>query len=113
MIYFVRRKDGVIKIGFTAANVARRKTTLEVAHGKLELLGEIDGGLDTEKSIHARFSDARIDDREWFRPTDELIAYIHEASHPHKRIELERIELPDVPYPKGAKKVKLIRLFGL
>lgn len=112
MIYFLQRRDGAIKIGFTSSNVTRRKATLEVAHGKLENLGEMDGDLSVEKSIHARFADARIDSREWFYPTDELLAYIRKETRLHKRIELERIELPELPYPTDATRRKVTTRFN-
>lgn len=39
------------------------------------------GGRETEKVLHERFSHLRLN-REWFEPTDELLAFIEDVKSP-------------------------------
>jgi hypothetical protein len=80
VIYFLKRSDGLVKIGCTG-NYYQRYGHLKRDHGELELLGWIDGGMGTEKNLHIKFTSDRMEG-EWFNHSDELKSYIEtEASH--------------------------------
>ena len=74
MIYFLKRKDGSIKIGHTD-NIRRRIMELSSKHGKLELLGMTIGNRNEEQELHKQFAHCRVKD-EWFFLSDELIRFI-------------------------------------
>ncbi len=74
MIYFVRRLDGLIKIGYSGF-VAVRVQSLASRHGTLDLLAVIPGRTQVERSHHDRFATHRIIG-EWFAPCRELTDYI-------------------------------------
>lgn len=80
MIYFVQRADGKVKIGYTDF-YKRRLSELENEYGRLIGLGIMDGSLKDESRLHAEFS-ADGGRREWFRPSDRLLAYIAENASP-------------------------------
>lgn len=84
-VYYVRRADGLIKIGWTG-QLARRLTTLTREHGPIELLATHPGGRDVEQRQHARFRDARVEG-EWFRPTPELLAHIDKIARRRAKAE--------------------------
>lgn len=78
MVYFIRRADGFIKIGTTAC-LTRRLAQLKAEHGPdLTVLAVIDGGPAREGGLHFRFSHLRADG-EWFRPGDDILAFIESA----------------------------------
>lgn len=82
MIYFLQRADGAIKIGSTR-RYSSRKDTLQTEHGKLTLLGHMDGMLKEERTIQRQFSDCRIHRKaEWFNPTPELLDFIKQNTKP-------------------------------
>jgi hypothetical protein len=69
--------DGPVKLGISQ-NVQRRLEGLQTAAPyRLKLLVAVPGFRETEKSVHARFQDARIGG-EWFNPTPELLDFIHD-----------------------------------
>lgn len=71
-VYFLRARDGLVKIGVTS-NVTRRKWLLQNAHGgPLEVLGTIPGGRPVESALHAVFAPYRMHG-EWFRLPDEIV----------------------------------------
>src|ERR1700744_4061844 len=77
MVYFLRRNDGVIKIGHSINPETRRKQLESAWRCDLELVVAIPGGRDAEQEIHEQFDASRIDPRqEWFEPSAELVAYI-------------------------------------
>lgn len=84
MIYFLQRSDGAIKIG-TATDFNSRLAMLTRQHGKLELLGAMDGRRDLEQQLHKQFAEYRIGRTEFFREHDELRAYIAKSSWPKPR----------------------------
>ncbi len=91
MIYFLKREDGAIKVG-TTRNFHMRLSQLITEHGDLELMGLMHGGRDMEQWLHKQFADARIHPRrEWFRPTKELIGFIHEKTS----LEVPEKQRPD------------------
>lgn len=75
MIYFLQRKDGNVKIGYTRGQVNGRKAELERRYGSLILLGLHEGGLEVERHLHWRFRQFRLDG-EFFIYSDELADYV-------------------------------------
>ncbi len=76
-VYFLKRRDGAIKIG-TSVDVSGRIKYHASKHGYLLFLGSIPGSFSTEQSLHDKFIEHRIDKREeWFSPAPELMDWIH------------------------------------
>ena len=77
MIYFLRRSDGLVKIG-TTKNFSARLVELERQYGKLELLGWSEGMRREEQLLHKQFDScqAKVDGLEWFHPIPDLLSYI-------------------------------------
>ena len=75
MIYFLRRSDGTIKIG-TTQNYRIRIPQLISQYGELELVGLIEGGRETEQSLHLQFAEHRIGRTEFFVDHDALREFI-------------------------------------
>jgi hypothetical protein len=74
-VYFLRREDGLIKIGH-AHDVSRRRKQLAGPCGsRLTLLGAMKGGVGKETELHKRFGVFR-ERGEWFRPSLELLEFI-------------------------------------
>lgn len=69
-VYFMRREH-LIKIGYT--NSLNRRASAVGAF----VLAAIPGGPSTEAQLHRRFDELR-EHGEWFRPGDDLVAYINE-----------------------------------
>ena len=80
MIYFIRRSDGAIKIGYSS-NVVSRKSSLQAQHGTLELLGVAQGSQTEELTLHKRFAQSRIGRAEWFHPSPDILSYIAEHAN--------------------------------
>lgn len=80
MIYFIRQGiDGPIKIGFSEQeDIIQRKAMLQTGNPfELSLLKIVDGNRLTERLVHEKFQDARINEnREWFYPTNPLLRFI-------------------------------------
>ena len=74
MVYFVRRLDGLIKIGYSTF-VAARVQDLARVHGTIHMLAVIAGGVGVEKGHHAAFGSCRVIG-EWFAPSPALLDYI-------------------------------------
>lgn len=75
MVYFVRLiSTGHVKIGYTA-NVSARMQQLLRAHGPIDLLAVVAGGVSNELTYHAKFGALRTTG-EWFRPGAHLMSYI-------------------------------------
>lgn len=69
-IYFLRRSDSLIKVGFTS-NFKRRLEALTHSHGPLEILRVVNGDKAREKRLHnalGRFNEFG----EWFRDCAEV-----------------------------------------
>lgn len=79
MIYFFQRADGDIKIGVTH-DYHRRLQNLQTEHGKLTLLGLLDGGREAEEKLHYEFRAFRSH-REWFSPDRSLLDFIAKNTH--------------------------------
>jgi hypothetical protein len=84
-VYYLRRADGAIKIGYTKISVAARARVLVRRHGPLRQLATERGGWHREHELHAQFDSLRISpDEEWFRPGPALLAHVRsliEAAH--------------------------------
>lgn len=76
-VYFLRRQDGAIKIGYSAQPRVRL-ATLRGEHGELDVLALTPGGRDLEASLHERFPEARIGRTEWFAPCEALVALVRD-----------------------------------
>lgn len=74
VVYFVRRADGAVKIGF-CGDIERRLAELGRAHGDLELLATMPGDKRTEGHLHATFA-AHALGEEWFAPAPALLAFV-------------------------------------
>jgi len=78
MVYFVKDKRGIIKIGFTMKPIESRMRALqkEYSHvGPLSLLGVIPGNRKTELELHKKFDDENVS-YEWFQGSDRLHNFI-------------------------------------
>lgn len=74
-VYFARRDDGAIKIGWTA-DVPRRLAELRKETGaNVALLAVLPGDKPDELRLHARFALSRLDG-EWFMPSEEIAAFL-------------------------------------
>lgn len=73
-VYYVRRSDGLVKIGFSTRLAARVKG-LATEFGPLELLATEPGGLKQEQLRHRQFKRNRVEG-EWFRPNGPLLKHI-------------------------------------
>jgi hypothetical protein len=65
MVYMLRRQDGAVKVGYSAA-LKVRKAALEVEYGPLELLATMPGGRVEEAALHAKLGNCRQGRTEWF-----------------------------------------------
>lgn len=77
-VYFIKQAGtGHIKIG-TSNEPARRLKELQTASSEpLELLGVIDGGQDTEKALHRKFSSFKKSG-EWYKSSPGLLRHLKE-----------------------------------
>lgn len=103
MVYFVQgEQTGYIKIGMAANVQARMRALQQASPDRLRLLGIMRGGSRKEASLHRRFEHARSHG-EWFRPTDDLCAYIGEyATPPQGDARIESMPVPPTDIPRGA-----------
>jgi hypothetical protein len=74
VVYFLRRRDGRIKIGRTS-QLRTRVQTLQCEHGPLVLLATEPGGKDRERELHQQFAFCHWQG-EWFVPSTALCDYI-------------------------------------
>jgi len=70
-VYFLRRRDEAVKIGYTS-NLRQRMATLEKEHGPLEVVGTIPGDTPVEHRCHDIFASHRLFGGEWFRWRDDM-----------------------------------------
>jgi hypothetical protein len=73
-VYFIRCGEA-IKIGFSQNPWARLNALKTGSPVEPELIGHIAGTMVLERELQTKFASAKIN-REWFRPTKELLAYI-------------------------------------
>lgn len=74
VVYYLRRADGLIKIG-TSCRFEARLATLTREYGQLEVLATHQGDRKAERVHHNRFRSAHVGG-EWFQPVPELLAHI-------------------------------------
>lgn len=74
VVYFLRRHDGLVKIG-TTGKFHDRLHALEGSHGPLEIIRVINGDARRENSIHAALR-SHHEYGEWFRDGSDVRAYI-------------------------------------
>lgn len=77
VIYYVRRADGLIKIG-TTWRLRHRLSALRREHGELQLLLTHSGGYEAERGLHDRFSELRVTG-EWFTARKRLTDWIRKC----------------------------------
>ena len=77
VIYYVRRSDGLIKIG-TTARFSHRMAALRKEHGSLKILLTHPGDRDREQQLHLKFRELRVEG-EWFRNTKRLAMWIRKC----------------------------------
>ena len=83
LVYYVRRTDGAIKIGYSGG-LAARMSALRREHGPLQLMATHGGADAEEHALHGEFSVLRIRSREeWFRPGLQLLERIHATRWNH------------------------------
>lgn len=71
-IYYLRAKNGAIKIGYTRSLHSRRISSLSVSSPlELELVAQEEGGIDLERHRHDQYREFHIRG-EWFRPSAKL-----------------------------------------
>lgn len=78
-VYFAACRDtGEIKIGFTQDVTARvREFEKESKGGRhVEVLALLPGDKQTELALHATYAHLRTSDGEWFRPGEDLMAFV-------------------------------------
>lgn len=85
VVYFLRREDGLTKIGYTRHRDSRY-SRLREEHGPLEILAELPGDQPhaLEAEMHEDFAQYRIEG-EWFKLPDEeveLVIQVLEVMHP-------------------------------
>lgn len=73
-IYFLRRNDGLVKVGFTT-NLSSRLKSLTRSHGALEVIRVINGDRRREKRLHNELIRSN-EYGEWFRDSSDLRAFI-------------------------------------
>jgi hypothetical protein len=74
VVYYLRREDGLIKIGFSA-RFRNRIIALTKEHGPLEVMTTHMGGHSEEAYMHRKFAALRVTG-EWFRAEPELLEHI-------------------------------------
>lgn len=75
VIYFIRCRDGAIKIGWTR-NLHQRRRSFTT--NPLDLLAVIPGTYAEEQALHARFVKHLRHGREYYEPVAEIIDHINE-----------------------------------
>lgn len=75
VVYFAKRQNGDIKIGYTA-DLRSRMRQLRRSHGVVEILATEPGGEARERELHDAFRRLWTGSAEWFRPGDGLLAHI-------------------------------------
>ncbi len=86
MIYFFQGKSGgPIKIGLSVDPVQRANAITYPE--PLVILATMPGGRREEAALHSRFAHLRLE-REWFEPSDELLALIEEVKDGSFQLQL-------------------------
>lgn len=80
VVYFARREDGAIKIGFSSDTDRRMRELKKDTRQRVVLLATIPGTKLLEMALQSKFSHARFED-EWFRPVAGLTALVECLAH--------------------------------
>ncbi len=103
MIYFIQDTSNLwIKIGFSKRPKRRFRAIQATTPNKLEYLGDIPGGLDTEAHYHQRFRRYRMW-HEWFKiPRSWAVDIIVAACYigKHERQESLKLKFHHTPEPE-------------
>lgn len=84
MIYFIRDEaSGHLKIGYAVDPWRRLSKIQSDTPARVDIVAIEDGGVDREAELHLQFSHARSRG-EWFRPADDLVAYVALLGPPQK-----------------------------
>lgn len=75
VVYAIRTKDQLIKIGFTGNLAARRR---HLSTRREDMLGFFRGTLEDEQAIHAQLVPFRARGREYYHPTPEVLAVVND-----------------------------------
>jgi excisionase family DNA binding protein len=89
-VYFMRRTDGLVKIGVTT-DPERRLRALQNAGGPMDLVAWFEGDAGVEKALHDRFASTRVVG-EWFSPSDALEELIRAKSQGDSELALTTAE---------------------
>lgn len=90
VVYYLRRADGLIKIG-VSTRLHERKLALQRDHGSLDLLVKHWGDRRTERETHERFANDRITG-EWFRPSPALLRWIERVKRNQNSRDLHLVD---------------------
>lgn len=74
-VYFIRREDGLVKIGYSHNPRARLGQLRQQHQCGMEIIATIQGAHSKEKELHRRFSRDRMQG-EWFAPSEDLMNFI-------------------------------------
>lgn len=103
--YFVRRADGLIKIGFSA-KPGRRVKSLAREHGTLDVLAIVPCSVAGEFETHQQFADLRAEG-EWFRSSPTLLAFIEaikDQPEPAKLVPVKPVVHPAIAEIKALRR---------
>ena len=91
-VYFIRESSvGAIKIGVSKHPKKRAKELQNHSLYVITLLATVDGGYSVEFLLHHLFAHAYIRG-EWFRPVEELLAYIAKEGEPIEATEKRELK---------------------
>lgn len=102
VVYFIRRvSDDMVKIG-TTGSFRQRMNAIRAEHGQLQVLFTRSGGRKLEQQMHARFSEYRIGQTEWFAPVRPLLWWIYEE---RSRVLYRKSQKADVVRPVDVRRL--------
>lgn len=74
-VYFIRRADGLVKIGYSHDPAARLSQLKQHHQCEMEILATTPGARAAERELHEKFSESRTTG-EWFHPSGALMQHI-------------------------------------
>lgn len=84
-VYFLQcESSGLIKIGYSSNVPARLSAIQTGSPTAIRLLATEDGGIEREGQLHSAFAVEWVRG-EWFRPSEDLLAYIAQQESPNAR----------------------------
>lgn len=90
VVYYLKRQDGFIKIGFSS-QFKKRLATLKSKHGSLEVLATHRGSIEAESAIHNLFSSARLGTSDWFTPTEKIFSHIKQINESQRLRQVDTV----------------------